>query len=74
MGVKEIKDEIREVTGMNKAKFNYKTANILKSYLCCLCVRKYSYLRENKNFRQKLYFEKGYEKLNKELDLAYFVQ
>ena len=45
MGIKEIKDEIKEVTGQNKAKFNYKTLDILKSYLCCLCCRKYSYLR-----------------------------
>lgn len=73
MGVQEIKDEIREVTGQNKARFNFKTKDILKSYLCCLCARGYRTLRNNRGYRNRLFFEKGYNKLNKELDLAYFV-
>lgn len=40
LGVKEIKDEIKQVVGKaNKASFNYKTLSILKALICCLIFR-----------------------------------
>jgi hypothetical protein len=38
--------------------------------MCCLCLKKYSSLRKKPSFRNKLFFEKSYEKLDKELDVA----
>jgi hypothetical protein len=68
--VSDIKDEIKEVIGENKADFNYKTTSILKSLICCLSCRRRSTLRKNARHRNVLYYEKGFERLDKELDIA----
>jgi hypothetical protein len=71
LGIKEIKDEIKEVIGKNnKANFNHKTLSILKSLICCLIFRRRDKLRKDPSKRNVLYFLKGRERLNKEMDVA----
>lgn len=74
LGIKEIKDEIKEVIGKNtKANFNHKTVSILKSLICCSMFRKREKLRWDPGNRNVLYFLKGRERLNKEMDLSNIV-
>ena len=70
----EIKNEIKDVVGLKKMNFNYKTTSILKSLFCCLSFRKRSALRTNPRHRNILYFSKAFERLDKELDLSYFIK
>lgn len=71
--MKELKDEIRDVIGYNKANFNFKTIAILKSYLCCRICMNRKTLRNNPEYRSNLFYEKGFEALDKELDVAYII-
>jgi hypothetical protein len=72
--VKEIKDEIKEGIGRaRRANFNHKTTSILKSLICCWMFRKKKFLRYDPERRNVLYFMKGRDRLDKEMDLAYMV-
>eukprot|EP00347_Sterkiella_histriomuscorum_P022902 403336727 len=74
LGVQEIKDEIRQVIGKaNKASFNYRTMSILKALACCLIFRDRKTLRKDPGKRKVLYFLKGRQRLDKEMDLGYII-
>ncbi|CDW77920.1 UNKNOWN [Stylonychia lemnae] len=74
LGVKEIKEEVKQVIGKdNKANFNHKTVSILKSLICCLILRNRTKLRNDPSRRNVLYFLKGRQMLNKEMDIAWIV-
>jgi hypothetical protein len=59
-----------EAIGHNRVKFDYKTTSILKSLFCCLIICKRKFLRERKSTRQTLFYMKGFDQLDKELDIS----
>lgn len=56
LGIKELKTEIKEVIGCNKAHFGYKTTSILKSLCCCFLFFKWKTLRNNPSMRNFLFY------------------
>ena len=61
--------------GEGKADFVYKTTSIIASILCCRMARKREFLRKHSPAtRQVLYFAKGREMLNKEMDIAFIIR
>ncbi len=54
----------------NKADFNFKTVGILKSIICCWMFKERKSLRYKAETRNVLYFLKGRQKLDKEMDVA----
>lgn len=70
LGIQEIKDEINLVTGRTfAADFKLKTLGILKAMLCCLIFRKWPFLRQSPSKRQILFYQKGEDQINRELDV-----
>jgi len=57
-----------------KANFNHKTMGIIRSLICLYALRSRESLRKNKATRNQLYFNKGLEKLDTELDMGYIVR
>lgn len=53
----------------NAADFNLKTTGILKGMLCCKIFRKTPGLRMSPSERQLLFYQKGEDRLNRELDV-----
>lgn len=58
----------------NAADFNLKTMGILKGLLCCRLMRKFPSLRQAPNDRQYLFYQKGEDRLNRELDVQYILK
>jgi len=73
LGTDQLKGEFREKMGVNKANFNYKTTSILRSLICCLILRKRRSLRKDPNYRNTLYYLKGFDRLDKEMDLSHII-
>jgi hypothetical protein len=70
LGIQEIKDEINQVTGRSYvADFKLKTLGILKGMVCCLIFRKWPSLRQTPSKRQILFYQKGEDRINRELDV-----
>lgn len=66
---------MNKTLGNGKAKFVFKTSGILKSLFCCRFTASREYLRQkNANSRQALYFLKGREMLDKEMDVAFIIR
>lgn len=66
---------MQKVLGKGKTNFNFKTSNILKMLVCCRLARKRDHLRfTSGDTRQVLYFAKGREKLDKEMDIAFIIR
>ena len=59
--------------GDNKADFNFKTWHIIKSIFCCLACKSRSKMNKQRD-RNNYFFEKGFEKLDKELDIAEIIK
>ena len=74
-GVKAMKDEINTVIGRKfAANFNLKTLGILEGVIRCFICRKSSKLRHNAKKRQHMFFMKGQQRLDKELDIANIIK
>ena len=72
---KKIFKSMQKTLGTRKADFKYKTTSILWTWLCWRDWRSRDYLRKTSpSTRQELYFQKGNEKLGKEMDLAFIVR
>ena len=65
-----IRQEMLQVLGSTGAGFNYRTRSILKTLFCCMLCRKRKWLRESRSNRKVLYYYKGQEQLDKELDIV----
>ncbi len=75
LGIQEIKDEINLVTGRkNTADFKLKTVGILRGILCCTIFRKFPSQRQTIAQRQLLFYQKGEDRINKELDVLYILK
>jgi len=63
------------VTGrVNVADFKLKTLGILKGMLCCTIFRKFPSLRKTPGNRQLLFYQKGEDRINKEMDVLYIMK
>lgn len=51
------------------ADFKLKTLGILKGMVCCLIFRKWPSLRQTPSKRQLLFYQKGEDRINRELDV-----
>jgi len=64
-----------EGLGKNRAaKFNYKTTSILGTLLCLRIIKPRAKLRMNPTSRNTLFFFKGLERLDTELDMGYLIK
>ena len=58
----------------NSADFKHKTWDIIMHHVCLRAVNDRTRMRFNKSTRKNLFFEKGKEYLDKEMDVAYIVR
>ena len=58
----------------NKASFNHKTFDVLKQHLCLRVINNRTKLRMKAKTRHALFFIKGQEALDKEMDIAYIIR
>lgn len=66
---------MRNVLGFdNKADFTHRTWDILKHLVCLRFVHDRTKLRMNAKSRHDLFFIKGLEALDKEMDIAYILR
>ena len=65
---------MEEALGKNKARFTHKTVGVLSMYLCCRFLRDRDWLRKHPSARQTLYFQKGLQKLDREMDIGYIIR
>ena len=66
---------MQKTLGKGKANFVFKTSGILGMLMCCRLARKRDYLRnKSAKTRQVLYFMKGRELLDKEMDVAFIIR
>jgi|LauGreDrversion4_2_1035121.scaffolds.fasta_scaffold142615_1 hypothetical protein len=73
-GKDQIKKAFQQVLGAERAKFDMKTWSVMKLFLCCrVCVLDRQKFRYKKSLRDDLYFMKGKEKMDRELDVGYIV-
>mmetsp|Transcript_32148 Transcript_32148/g.31467 ORF Transcript_32148/g.31467 Transcript_32148/m.31467 type:complete len:80 (+) Transcript_32148:947-1186(+) len=55
---------------IQRKRFSYKRSHIFQYLKMCLCFRKVRKLKNRADFKKHFYFEKGEEKLIKELDVV----
>ena len=68
-------DSMQQVLGKNKVNFNFKTSGIIKMFACLRILRKREWLRmHSPGSRQILFFLKGREALDKEMDISYVIR
>ena len=68
-------DSMLAVLGKGKVNFNFKTTGIIRMMFCLHIVRSRSWLRmKSHGTRQALFFLKGREALNKEMDIGYVIR
>ena len=66
---------MQKTLGKGKANFVFKTSGILRMLVCCQIARNRNWLRnKSAKTRQVLYFMKGRELLDKEMDIAFIIQ
>ena len=66
---------MQRTLGAGKADFVYKTKGILATAFCCRLMRGRKFLRRHSAAtRQVLYFSKGREHLDKEMDIAFIIR
>jgi len=74
-GHKAFRDAMDDGLGKNTAaRFNYKTSAILGTLLCCRIVKPRAKLRMDPKGRNTLFFFKGLERLDTELDMGYLIK
>ena len=64
------KATLSKLIEVKKAKFTYKTKNILRTIFCMRIAFPRTCLRKNRHLRGDLYYKIGIEHLNKELDIG----
>jgi len=70
-----IKESMKDVLGFNnKADFNHKTFDVIKHLVCLRFLHDRTKLRMNAKRRHDLFFIKGLEALDKEMDIAYILR
>lgn len=71
----DIKESIKRVLGFTgKANFNHKTWDVIKQHICLRVVANRTKLRFNQKKRNSLFFIKGQEALDKEMDISYIIR
>lgn len=66
---------MQKTLGKGKADFVYKTKGILATVICCRLARSRQFLRRHSAAtRQVLYFTKGRDMLDKEMDVAFIIR
>jgi hypothetical protein len=72
---KRLYDSMMKVLGKGKVNFSFKTTNIIGMMACMRLLRKREYLRmHSHSTRQVLFFLKGRDQLNREMDLSYVIR
>ena len=72
---KRLYDSMMKVLGKGKVNFDFKTTGIIGMMACLRILRKRESLRmQSHNTRQVLFFLKGRERLDKEMDLGYVIR
>ena len=72
---KRLFDSMQLVLGKGKVNFSFATMGIIKMMVCLRIIRSRKYLRnKSKGTRDVLYFLKGRERLDKEMDISYIVK
>ena len=66
-------DSIQQGLGMNKAKYTYRTGEIIRKFAFCRILRTRAQLRQKEEWRQLLYYSKGLEALDREVDIGYIL-
>ena len=71
----EIKESMKKVLGLrDKANFNHKTIDVIKQHICLRKIANRDKLRYSAPKRNSLFFIKGQEALDKEMDIAYIIR
>ena len=74
-GVDRLYESMHKVLGKVKVDFNFKTSGIIKMFGCLRLIRNRDKLRKkSKDTRQVLFFLKGREALDKEMDIGYVIR
>ena len=74
-GGERLFESMHKVLGKVKVDFNFKTGGIIKMFACLRIARNREFLRKNsKETRQVLFFLKGREQLDKEMDIGYVIR
>jgi len=68
------KEAYKKLIAEKKAKFSYKTTDILASLFCCRIAMPRTMLRKKKERRNTLYFKLGIEHIDKEMDISYIIK
>ena len=72
---KRIMDSMKKTLGYTgKANFNHKTFDVLKHHVCLRVIGDRRKLRDHPKTRNALFWNKGREALDKEMDLAYILR
>lgn len=72
---KRIVDSMKRALGFtNKANFNHKTFDVLKHHVCLRVIGDRRKMRNDPKTRNALFWNKGREALDKEMDLAYILR
>ena len=70
-----IKQSMKKVLGMTeKANFNHKTLDVIKQHICLRKITDRNKLRYAARKRNSLFFIKGQEMLDKEMDISYIIR
>ena len=74
-GALPLKKSMQKVSGKgSQVEFKMFSTNLIAMYLCCRFMRANDTLRRYPKGRQVLFFNKGLEHLNKEMDLGYIIR
>ena len=72
---KRLFDSMQLNLGKGKVNFNFATIGIINMMACCRIIRSRKHLRsKSRDTRNVLYFLKGRDRLDKEMDISYVVK
>jgi len=74
LGYNEIKDKMLDKLGYKTLKYDYKSFSIFKSLICCHILKSRQKLLKNNETRKLVLFNKGMERLDKEIDIVEMVK
>jgi hypothetical protein len=74
LGYDDIKEKMLHTLGHKTLKYNYKSFSIFKSIICCHILRKRSHLLKHDETRKLVLYNKGIERLDKEIDIVEMVK
>jgi hypothetical protein len=74
LGYHEIKEKMLDKLGYKTLKYDYKSFSIFKALICCHILKKRAKLLRNNETRKLVLYNKGVEKLDKEIDIVEMVK